>query len=41
MVVLEDERDFFRAQVMKLNNEVNQLLAINKELKKKVGDLKN
>ena len=39
MFVLEEERDFFRAQVLKLNEEVNGLVAENKQLKLKVENL--
>lgn len=39
MYLLEEERDFFRAQVLKLNQEVNGYLDENKELKKKIVDL--
>jgi hypothetical protein len=39
MVLLEEERDFFRAQVMKLNTEVNQYMEENKELKRKIADI--
>jgi len=39
MILLEEERDFFRAQVLKLNTEVNQYLDENKALKKKITDI--
>jgi flagellar biosynthesis chaperone FliJ len=39
MYYLEEERDFFRTQVMKLNGEVNTLMDENKNLKKKITDL--
>ena len=39
MYILEEERDFFRTQVLKLNEEVNGLVAENKMLKQKVSDL--
>lgn len=37
MFVLEEERDFFREQVLKLNLEVNTLVEENKKLKSKLG----
>ena len=39
MYVLEEERDFFRTQVLKLNQEVNELVEQNKRLKQKVFEL--
>lgn len=39
MLLLEEERDFFRAQVLKINTEVNQYLDENKALKKKIADI--
>lgn len=39
MYVLEEERDFFRAQVLKLNQEVNVYIEEIKKMKKKVVDL--
>jgi cell division protein FtsB len=41
MYLLEEERDFFRAQVMKLNQEVNQYIEENKNLKRKIVDLES
>jgi hypothetical protein len=37
--LLEEERDFFRAQVLKLNQEVNGYIHQNRELKKQVADI--
>ena len=39
MYLLEEERDFFRNQVLKLNQEVNGLVEQNKQLKKQVLEL--
>jgi hypothetical protein len=39
MLLLEEERDFFRAQVLKLNTEVNHFVVENKALKKKIADI--
>jgi len=39
MYLLEEERDFFRSQVMKLNGDINGMLEENKSLKKKMADL--
>ena len=39
--LLEEERDFFRGQVLKLNQEVNGYVEENKSLKKKVFDLED
>jgi hypothetical protein len=39
MYVLEEERDFFREQVMKLNREVNGLIDENKRLKSKLTEM--
>lgn len=41
MYMLEEERDFFRAQVMKLNQEVNSFLEENKRLKNQLQTLEN
>ena len=39
MFLLEEERDFFRAQVLKLNQEITQYVDENKRLKKRVADI--
>lgn len=39
MYLLEEERDFFRAQVLKLNQEVNSILEDNKSLRNQIVDL--
>ena len=39
MYLMEEERDFFREQVLKLSQEVNSLVEDNKKLKGKLSDL--
>lgn len=39
MFLLEEERDFFRAQVIKLNQEISQYVDENRRLKKRVADI--
>ena len=39
MYMLEEERDFFREQVLKLSHELNGLADENKKLKNKLAEM--